>query len=108
MNKKTIKTSETDAMRAVLTCWDVQITPNPEIESGVLPEINNYRTLPGFLKYHRALVSVAVCCLCLVGGLSGFLLAQQSVETARTQIVLAYLSQIDPRIHTGLIETGQP
>lgn len=87
-----------DSLSRTLASWQITPAKNPNFRPTVIQRIQRRTTWIGYVRTHLAGWSVATALAVVAAGWTGHSVAQAKLESKRDQMVVAYLSELDPRV----------
>lgn len=96
--------TSSDNLTELLRSWRVKLPADPDFRTAVWRRIGRQgeATWPAYLRAHTAAWSVAAVLAIGVAGFAGRALAQARIQADRDAIVVAYLTELDPRVQALL------
>ncbi|MFZ5494289.1 MAG: hypothetical protein ACOZE5_03000 [Verrucomicrobiota bacterium] len=93
-----------DDLSEVLQSWRVKPPADPDFRAAVWRRIGRQgeATWPAYLRAHTAAWALAAMLTIGVAGFAGRALAQARVQADREAVVVAYLTELDPRVQAML------
>ena len=95
-----MKPSDSDDLSRALADWRVDPQPNPNFRPAVWERIRkrNRDTWAAYVQAHLLGWSAAAALAVVAATLTGHSLARAQIDAEREQMVVSYLSNLDPRV----------